>query len=74
MSSVTAGKLVRYVAKDGTVHKAVARYSDNRGDRFFGRLWLRVLNDDLTEKVDATGKQVVSVRFPGEVTVIGFVD
>lgn len=74
MKGQKGGHIVTFKDKDGKVQKATCIYEDQKPE-FGKRLFLRMVNDDMSPKIDpGNGKKLISVKFPEEVTVIGFID
>lgn len=68
------GQIVEYTKIDGSKEKALCMQDDQK-DQFRGRLFLRVVNDDMTEKRSLrNGKKLITLRWADEVTVIGFIN
>lgn len=72
---MSKGVIFRYVDKAGETVKGVA-LNDDQSPAFLdhGKIFLRILNDDLTFKTTTEGKRVVAVKNGNELTQIGFWD
>ncbi len=71
----TSGKIIKYTDKDGNEQKGVVRYSDQTEVlQKSKKLFIRLLDDKLLPKKDGNNKEIISIRHPSEVTVIGYVD
>ena len=70
-----SGILVTYTTKKGTTQKAKALHIEQSpAYKNHDKLLLRLLNDDLTEKLNKRGQKMVAVKNVSEVAQVGFVD
>lgn len=67
--------IFKYKSKDGEVVKAVA-LNDEQHSQFsdYGKVFLRILNDDYTFKKTEEGKGIIAVKNGNELIQIGFWD
>jgi hypothetical protein len=69
------GVIFKYKTKEGTEQKAVAVHSEQTpAYSNFRKAFLRLLNDDFTEKTNEKGKKIVAVKHYNELIQIGFMD
>lgn len=68
------GKIVTFTDREGATRKAIAYDKEQHAEfRKHKKVYLHYLNDDLTPKMD-NGKEVVGLRSPDQLKVIGYVD
>ncbi|TGY38243.1 hypothetical protein [Bacteroides caecimuris] len=72
---MSKGVIFKYKSKDGEVVKAVA-LNDEQHSQFsdYGKVFLRILNDDYTFKKTEEGKEIIAVKNGNELIQIGFWD
>lgn len=72
---MSKGVICKYKSKDGEVVKAVA-LNDEQHSQFsdYGKVFLRILNDDYTFKKTEEGKGIIAVKNGNELIQIGFWD
>jgi hypothetical protein len=69
------GTIFKYTDKEGKEQKAVAFQSEQISAYFNSRkVFLRLLNDDFTEKTNEERKKIVAVKHYNELVQIGFWD
>ncbi len=70
-----SGILYKYVNKDGQIQKAKALHMEQTPNfTDYDKLFLRLLNDDLSDKTNNKGQKMISVRHIDEVTQVGYTD
>lgn len=70
-----AGKIVSYIDKEGKVQKAIALHHEQTAAyKIHAKVFLRVVNDDLSYKKSPEEKYIISVKHVSELTDIGFTD
>jgi hypothetical protein len=70
-----AGILVEYTDKNGKTQKGIARHKDQvKAFSDHNKILVWLLNDDLTEALDETGKKLVALKHVTELKQIGFSD
>lgn len=71
----THGYIVEYTTKEGKKQKALMLLHEQTQDYTkYNRVFLHLLNDDLTPMKNEEGKKLISVRYVSELTRIGFQD
>ena len=72
---MSKGVIYRYVDKNGVTVKAVALNNEQHSQfSDYGKVFLRILNDDYTFKKTEEGKGVIAVKNGDELIQIGFWD
>ena len=72
---MSKGVIFRYVEKIGVTVKAVALNNEQHSQfSDYGKVFLRILNDDYTFKKTEEGKGVIAVKNGDELIQIGFWD
>lgn len=72
---MSKGIIFQYANKNGEIVKAVA-LNDEQHSEFsdYGKVFLRVLNDDYTFKKTEKGKGIIALKNSNELIQIGFWD
>lgn len=72
---MSKGVIFKYVDKNGVTVKAVALNNEQHSQfSDYGKVFLRVLNEDLTFKTTDEGKGIIAVKNGDELIQIGFWD
>ena len=70
-----SGVIFQYTDKCGKTQKAKALYSEQaKVFQESKRVFLRLLDDDLTDKKDENGKLLISLQYEKELTLLGYID
>ena len=70
-----SGKLYQYTTKQGFVQNAKAFYAEQTpAFKNHNKVFLRLVNEDFSDKLDGQDRKIIGVKHISEVTLIGFFD